>query len=114
MPYPDPPNKQDLFWFLFGGFFSMLAELMRSLHGGEPAKKGWLVTIFEAISVAFWGGLAGWLLAYYTQMDAPLLAAVAALSGHYGHRGAAGVVIAIVRSFGVDLRGDNGKGERRS
>ena len=106
MPYPQPPDKFDLFWFLFTGLFAMLGEILRSMHAGES--KPWVVWVGEVFSVGFWGGLTGWLLAYYTNLDAPALASISAVIGHFGHRGVLTVTMQLVKRFtGLDFGDDD-------
>lgn len=81
--YPEPPNQNDAFWFLFTGFFAMLGVFTRMLMHGE--KRSFMAWLAELISVGFWGGLAGWIIAFYTAWDTPLVAGISAMLGHVGH-----------------------------
>lgn len=83
--YPRPPDQNDAFWFLFTGFFAMLGVLTKMImHGDKRSPMAWLG---ELLSVGFWGGLSGWIIAYYTTWDTPLIAGISAMLGHLGHAG---------------------------
>lgn len=83
--YPEPPNHNDWFWFLFTGFFAVLGVFTKMLRSGrERSAMSWIA---EMISVGFWGGLSGWIIAYYTNLDTPMVAAISAMLGNLGHAG---------------------------
>jgi len=63
----------------------MLGVFTRMIHQSE--RRSMLSWLGELISVGFWGGLSGWMIAYYTNLDTPMVAALSAMLGHMGHRG---------------------------
>ena len=102
--YPEPPNNNDIFWFVFGGFFAILGVLTRiATSGARGSPMKWLL---EALSVGFWGGLAGWIIAYYTTLETPVIAGVSAVFGHMGHNS---IVYFVDKFIGTQIGGNDGR-----